>query len=433
MSLRNAYEQMIKNHDNYNFMPFELREKWVCVSKNGLNPRFEYWENRKKELIQSGKIKENSTMTNVARYIHSTKKHICKMCDNECSIFYEYPNKNAIKWLKKIFPDCEPIKSDETIFDVYNRINHDNKSTIFISKFGKSMEDLKMDCINDNYNGNMLSPGVMANPPDRLDGFHCYNSICGCRKDKDKGRSDENMKSYTRDRRSYEMFSDWNILLTNKIMGKLNTIEMSCPFCDKFTIMSGDHIGPISLGFVHDPINIQACCCSCNSSKNNRFTQRDYNTLILLENSGCKIVSWWAQDAWDKHKDKPSQLLKIEMDKNAKKFITIIEWIKINNFEVIKEFIEKEYNFDDNSYIIENITINNDGIINFIYNSSISNKKTKETQQNRTKEILLENKKDNRKINIILTSDEINNLKNITYETFKSVIINVLNFETFEK
>ena len=53
MSLRNTYEQMIKNHDNYNFMPFELREKWVCVSKNGLNPRFEYWENRKKELIQS--------------------------------------------------------------------------------------------------------------------------------------------------------------------------------------------------------------------------------------------------------------------------------------------------------------------------------------------------------------------------------------------
>ena len=48
----------------------------------------------------------------------------------------------------------------------------------------------------------LLSPGVMSNAPDRLDGFHSYNKCC--RAKEDKGRSKENLNKYGEDRRAYE-------------------------------------------------------------------------------------------------------------------------------------------------------------------------------------------------------------------------------------
>merc|ERR1711871_1185813 len=145
----------------------------------------------------------------MARFIHPTGKHICKMCNQECSIVYEYPTQNTWKWLLKNF---NIVKNEEnnlyTIFQLYDTIKDTNKDDKFTKYFGKSNDELKQICHSDKYTGKKLSPGVMGNPPDRLDGFHCYNSICNCRKTKDKGRSDENMKSYTRDRRAYVMMSD---------------------------------------------------------------------------------------------------------------------------------------------------------------------------------------------------------------------------------
>ena len=182
-----------------------------------MNPRTNPWNSKHEELISLGKLPANSTLTNVARIIHPTGKHICKMCDQECSIFYVYPTKNTCKWLLKIFniTNNEENKS-YTIFELYDSIEDTTKDDKFTKYFGKSIDEIKKECYSDKYTGKKLSPGVMGNPPDRLDGFHCYNSICGCRKTKDKGRSDENLKSYTRDRRAYEMMSDGNVLLANK-------------------------------------------------------------------------------------------------------------------------------------------------------------------------------------------------------------------------
>lgn len=44
----------------------------------------------------------------------------------------------------------------------------------------------------------MLGPGAMSNAPDRLDGFHTYDRCC--RPTADKGRSKENLASYSTDR-----------------------------------------------------------------------------------------------------------------------------------------------------------------------------------------------------------------------------------------
>ena len=84
----------------------------------------------------------------------------------------------------------------------------------------------------------LLGPGAMSNAPDRFDGFHSYNRCC--RKKEDRGRWDSNMDTYNQDRRAYERWSDGNIHAANKFMRN-----------EIFNGTSADHIGPISLGFVH--------------------------------------------------------------------------------------------------------------------------------------------------------------------------------------
>lgn len=424
-SERNKYENLIRENSNYSFINKDLKKNWVSVSQKGENPRTKSWNSKHEELISSGKLPTNSNLTNVARYIHPTGKHICKMCDQECSIFYVYPTKNTCKWLLKIF---NITNKTNTIFELYDSIEDTTKYDKFKQYFGKSINELKKECYSDKYTGKKLSPGVMGNPPDRLDGFHCYNSICDCRKTKDKGRSDENMKSYTRDRRAYVMMSDGNVLLANKIMGDLNTKSNLCFMCNNMEQMTADHIGPISLGFIHDPLNFQACCSKCNSSKNNRLTLEDINKIISKEEKGNTMTSWWAENCWSKVKNLDLKNIQKELDINAKKMLSIIEWFKENKPHVLREFISTHYilNFEQ-SYNIKKLNILDTGAITYDYTVSTSEKKTKIKQKERTIEILLEkDDKVNRKVKTNLSEEEIKYLSECDITNFKSKICKVL-------
>tara|TARA_B110000285_G_C15136083_1_gene627035 strand:+ start:88 stop:1395 length:1308 start_codon:yes stop_codon:yes gene_type:complete len=426
---RNNYENEIRKHDNYDFIPIEHKKSWVSVSNKGINPRIDCWKIKHKKLIASGELPNRSTLTNVARYIHPTGKHICKMCNDECSIFYEYPTKNTWKWISKNF---DIIKNEEnksyTIFQLYHTIKNTCKDTKFTQYFGKSIVELKKECHNDKYNGKKLSPGVMGNPPDRLDGFHCYNSICCCRSTKDKGRSDENMKSYTRDRRAYQRYSGGNLLLANKIMGKLNTKRNKCFMCNRMEQMSADHIGPISLGFIHDPLNFQACCSRCNSGKNNRLSQEDISKITSKEEKGINMISWWAEDCWSKNKKGPLKNIQNALDANAKKMLSVIEWFKENKEDVLREFITTHCILNiDQSYNINKLDVLDNGTIKYNYTVSTSEKKTKAKQKERTIEISLEkDDKVNRKVKMKLSKEEIKYLSECELANFKSKICKVL-------
>ena len=428
-SERNKYENLIRENSNYSFIDPELKKNWVSVSQRGENPRTKSWNSKHKELILSGKLPKNCNLTNVARYIHPTGKHICKMCDQECSIFYVYPNKNTCKWLLKIFNiTINEENKSYTIFELYDSIEDTTKDDKFTKYFGKSIDELKKECYSDKYTGKKLSPGVMGNPPDRLDGFHCYNSICDCRKTKDKGRSDENMKTYTRDRRAYVMMSDGNVLLANRIMGDLNTKSNLCFMCNNTEQMTADHIGPISLGFIHDPLNFQACCSKCNSSKNNRLTQKDINKIRSKEEKGYTMTSWWAENCWSKVKNLDLKNIQKELDINAKKMLSIIEWFKENKPAVLRVFIMTYYilNFEQ-SYNIKELHILDNGAITYDYTVSTSAKKTKTIQKERTIEILLEKgDKVNRKVKMKLSKEEIKYLSECEVANFKSKICKVL-------
>lgn len=423
-----AYETYIVNHPNYAFLPDEYKQNWVSVSKKGQNPRKHYWDAKHKLLIDSGQIPKKTILKNVACFIHPTKTHVCAKCGLGCSIYYEYPTANTWKWLKKEFDFGKDNTTKYlTIFEIYSMVTASDKKKTFEKYFGMTMADLETRCKSDTYSGNKLSPGVMSNAPDRLDGFHSYNSLCGCRSQHDKGRSTENMKSYTRDRRAYELLSDGNCLLANCLMGKLNTITAKCFICGKLSSMTADHIGPISLGFIHDPANFQACCNSCNSSKNNRITEEDVAKIKSIEDKGLFPLSWWAKDAWEKNKNKNINILKKMLDKNTKKFLSLIQWLKMNKPDVLESFINEIYMDHDKSPSISNIEISSSGDIKFQYSESVTGKKTKEKQKERTKEILLEiNNKKNRRMNTVLSEKEISILSDITLADFKNTICKVL-------
>ena len=425
-SERKKYESSIRESSNYSFIDPELKKNWVVVSKKGVNPRREFWDNKLNELILSGELPEGSTITNVARYIHPTGETICSRCDRKASINYEFANKNTWKWLGKNF---DITKTEEnkfyTIFQLYGMIENSEKEVIFEEYFGKSVDELKVESHSGADLRPKLSPGTMGNPPDRLDGLHDY-SIC-CRKTKDKGRSDENMKSYTRDRRAYKMMSDGRVLLANRIMGELNKIKSTCFMCHKEKKMTADHIGPISLGFIHDPNNFQGMCSPCNSKKNNRLTQEDIDKIKSIELTGKTMVSWWANNCWTRVKNSDFKEIQNALNKNAKKMLSIIKWLKENKQDILREFINTHYLEHEASYKIGKIEILSNGIISYTHTSYVSTKKTKITQKKRTIEILLEkNDKINRKIKMKLTEEEIKYLSDINISTFKSKICKVL-------
>ena len=86
------YEEYIRKHLNYSFIPEELKKTWVHVSNKNKDSRSFYWDNERNRLIESDQIPKESKLANVARYIHPTKSHLCKKCKKWCILdIYLHP------------------------------------------------------------------------------------------------------------------------------------------------------------------------------------------------------------------------------------------------------------------------------------------------------------------------------------------------------
>ncbi len=249
-----AYMEMIVNHPNYKGLPIKRKDDgslaWIATAKSEIGQkRIEWCLNKADEL---GIERRAGVYADVMLRIHPTKWKVCQTCGNEMSLYYHYPNANFVKAINKKystdFTDCDHISD---IWDklIKSGVNEKEFADFLIKKGELDLnsssatkdiiiESLEYKCRKGNKS--LLGPGAMSNFPDRYDGFHTYNRCC--RSAQDKGRSKENLKSYTKDRRAYEYWSDGNIHAADQFMGS-----------SFFEGTSADHIGPISLGFVHDP------------------------------------------------------------------------------------------------------------------------------------------------------------------------------------
>lgn len=300
------YMNEIINNPIYAGLPYRTKEDgsivWTEIKKvngsvNSIMVEREKWITEK-GISLGLDPNEASFLKKVMFKIHPTKIHVCQTCGSKMSIYYIYPNANLLKSLEKefgvSFSNCDDIGY---IWDDLVRKGNDAYHLAgFLIKKGNLNIDpcraTKDQVINElefvcrEYGNKCLGPGVMGNPPDRFDGFHSYNRCC--RSIQDKGRSRENLKSYTKDRRAYEYWSDGNIHAANQFMGS-----------KFFDGISADHIGPISLGFVHDPRYLQPMAEGDNSSKRNRLQLSDIEKIIETE-TRTKVypMSWYSSEIW---------------------------------------------------------------------------------------------------------------------------------------
>ena len=294
------YMNDIVNHNNYKGLCIEKKAdgtySWIATAQSETGKKRIAWcQVKAKELgfpIQAG------VYADVMLAIHPTKWKVCQTCGKEMSLFYHYPNANFLKSLNATFncdfSDCDHISD---IWDelVMNGVSEKALAAFLIKKGALSLplstpkEEIikKLEYACRKGGKKCLGPGAMSNFPDRYDGFHTYNRCC--RASQDKGRSKENLKSYTKDRRAYEYWSDGNIHAANQFMGS-----------SFFAGVSADHIGPISIGFIHDSHYLQPMTSSDNSSKRDRLQLVDIEKIIETE-SRTKIypMSWYSSIIWE--------------------------------------------------------------------------------------------------------------------------------------
>jgi len=310
------YMDMIVNHEAYAGMPNAVSPdghiNWqVSSGKNTsffkyYQARFKWWITQADRLKLPGKDNEEERFSIAARLIHPTGYRPCRLCGELYNIGYFYANYSLCKKIKKQYglnihkgTAINEILVDvsETGVDVEEfclKLFPERKQ--YFKKYGihpKAFES------SNHLRSNYLSPGFMCNPPDRLDGFHDY-ALC-CRKKKDPGRSDENMRSYNHDRRAFMWWSQGDWLLSDALYNSAGPGK--CVVCGKSVKkVSPDHVGPLSCGFKQIPYFVPMCT-KHNSSKNRRLTPEDVKLLLKYEkDNNVSVASWQVQSIWDKNK-----------------------------------------------------------------------------------------------------------------------------------
>lgn len=376
------YAYFIATHPNYEGMPHAIddegRVMWNAPSNRKKGSRFwdlheqrrEWWR-EKAEEVGIDPEKNEDWISETAKTIHPTGEKVCQTCGQTRDIRYVYLNGHSIRKFNKELPESEKIEKADllTIFDAVDHL---------VDNLGKKGFELLEDCfdeLNDIRTENGInagddwertelkekykqkleevvqeqephwtSPGAMANPPDRLDGFHSY-AIC-CRKTEDTGRHTENMKMYNADRRAYEQWADGNWAAANKLMNSVG--EGRCPGCGDVTSLTADHIGPLSIGFKHMPL-FQPLCQSCNSGKNRYWSPDEIQKLIDYEEEGHEVASRHIKRLWDacKHEvvtDKDARILSNQLRANQHHYLLGLDELRRRGYyDVLLCFLEPEH------------------------------------------------------------------------------------------
>lgn len=313
------YMEMIVDHPEYAGMPGARDQKsgriqWqVSNSKKTsffkhFDGRRKWWEQKADAINIPGAGKENERFAVTARLIHPTGTRPCLHCGEFRHVGYFYLNASSARALAKaigedIFSKWQPI---DVVLDIL-------KSRLSAEDLGELLGELfpEREAAFDRHGHtadafmntqhvrtSRLSPGYMCNCPYRLDGFHDYCGPGDCRKSKDKGRSDENLRSYAHDRRAFEWWAEGDWLVADALYNAAGP-GRCCICSNDVDKVSPDHVGPLACGFRHLPF-FQPMCSTCNSAKNRRLRYADVESLCRYESTtGQSPASWQVRSLWD--------------------------------------------------------------------------------------------------------------------------------------
>ena len=418
------YMEYIAGHPNYAGLPIKRKSDgslaWIATAQSDIGKaRIAWCERKAREL---GFPVEAGVYARVMREIHPTKWKVCQTCGKKMSIYYHYPSANCLKAIKKQF-GIQYAEIDH-INDIWNDLlnngfSHSAIANFFIKYGGlsevtrSSPQEIIIDALERicrTEGKSILSPGAMSNFPDRYDGFHTYNRCC--RSTQDKGRSKENLKSYTQDRRAYEYWSDGNIHAANQFMGS-----------KFFAGTTADHVGPISLGFVHDSHYLQPMTGSDNSSKRDRLQRVDIENIIRIEKrTGVYPMSWFSKEIWEhirnnysRYPEKIPTVYRDALKQNMSNFMYVLWYILENATDghafLISSLLKPNYHYFEYSY-----TFNEQGDIVSRDNRHYTERNSREME--RYTRVAIDsvydfNSKDNRNVRHDLNAGELADLKHL--------------------
>lgn len=370
------YVKFIAEHPVYAGMPDAYLEtgevQWETPSnrtggkfKDSHLKRLNWWR-QKAQSIGVNPTTEATWISRTAKAIHPTKEKPCKNCGRVMDIRYVYPSGHLAARIGRLsyYDESFPLDPNEKVTDLVARLVEQFGQRVFadlpklfavtgvaIPAIAPTL-DAWSKWLLEKYvplEPKTLSPGAMSNAPDRFDGFHSFNRCC--RSKADKGRSRENLQSYTTDRRVFEYWVDGDWVAADRLMGLIRSeVSLKSEMC--FNGHSGpcaaDHIGPISLGFVHRP-EFRLLCGACNSAKNNRMPLRDVVHLRDTERSGERVASWYCQHLWDLRKasvtneETAGRLSKLFRDNRHTVMFILDRFARAGHFTFLASFLGLQY------------------------------------------------------------------------------------------
>lgn len=370
------YMSEIVSHPNYQNMPNakspDGRINWQVSSGKTTSfykdylARRDWWIKTADALGLPGKDDDNDRFTVTARLIHPTGYRVCRLCGQRTNVGYFYLNSLLTNRLNRDFPSLniykiqpisEALNELSKIFNVvelqqYLCTYFPERACAF-QHSGPTTEAFER---TRHLRSQWLSPGFMGNPPDRLDGFHDYD--LKCRKANDPGRSDDNMRSYNHDRRSFEWWAEGNWAMADALYNSAGSGICSVAGCEeKLERISPDHVGPLACGFKQLTL-FSPTCQSCNSAKNRRFSYSDVCKLIDYEiKSHDSVASWQVRAHWNKYK------ILVKDDRQTKAFSnslrslqdfylrTLWELYKAGQVRLLASFLHPEYALQNYEFI----------------------------------------------------------------------------------
>jgi len=313
------YMKSIVLHPNFNGMPDAVKPdgkiQWEAPSnrsggayQNTHHKRKDWWRQKAfdVEIEPHGKW-----ISRVAKKIHPTGLKPCKRCGLELRIAYAYPSTQLIWRARAAFGDGmtpDPLEEigvyvdrlvDQLGVEALDRLPDLVRTTdIQPPDMGRDLDawQIWIEGVYIPAEPTLLSPGAMSNAPDRLDGFHSFNRCC--RHKADSGRHLENLRSYTTDRRVFEYWSEGDWIAADRLMGLVRARFAEHACADGGNGATADHIGPLSLGFMHRP-EFRLLSKAANSAKNNRMTLWDVDFLVHREACGVRVASWYVESVWN--------------------------------------------------------------------------------------------------------------------------------------
>lgn len=405
------YMKAIVTHPTYADMPdaikYDGKIQWEAPS-NRSGGQYQYTHDKRRDWWRAKAksigidISQDKWISRTAKLIHPTGEKPCKRCGRIMRIAYVYPQSKLIKRIEKYFGGDFEFSAFEPITDILQKIYDVYGDSIF--KFLDAIlgtKDLKIPDFEGNFQlllswieneyiprePSVLSPGVMSNAPDRLDGFHSFNKCC--RGNADKGRHTENLRSYVTDRRVFEFWSEGDWVAADRLMGLVKSQLRNEKTADNGNgPPTADHIGPLSLGFCHRP-EFKLLSRSANSSKNNRMTLWDVEHLISSELKGEQVTSWYAKPLWDMRKSDVAD------DEKALRISKMLRDNQRNAMRILCDIFEQrrvsflvyllELNYADNVVGFENLRAVN--FITFYDSIKIEARRTKYSAEQKARRI----------------------------------------------